>query len=79
MTKPARQTSDEGFSLVEVLISVAIMIFGVALFLRLIQTIFRPQKVHHRCPDCGLSRHDPDAVHCKHCGRTINIPTEGEW
>lgn len=61
------------------LMTVAIMIFGVALFLRLIQTIFRPQKVHHRCPDCGLSRHDPDAVHCKHCGRTINIPTEGEW
>lgn len=61
------------------LLTVLIMIFGVGLFLRLIQTIFRPQKVAYNCPDCGLSRHDPDAVHCKHCGRTINIPTEGEW
>ncbi|MFD1697258.1 potassium channel family protein [Roseibium aestuarii] len=61
------------------LMTVIIMIFGVALFLRLVQTIFRPNKVHYPCPDCGLSRHDPDAVHCKHCGRTIAIPTEGEW
>ncbi|WP_051241890.1 ion transporter [Stappia stellulata] len=61
------------------LLTVLIMIFGVGLFLRLVQTIFRPQKVAYDCPDCGLSRHDPDAVHCKHCGRTINIPTEGEW
>ncbi len=61
------------------LMTVAIMIFGVALFLRLVQTIFRPAKVHYPCPDCGLSRHDPDAVHCKHCGRVLNIPTEGEW
>jgi voltage-gated potassium channel len=59
-------------------LSVAIMVFGVALFLRLVQTIFRPQKVHLRCPDCGLNRHDPDAVHCKHCGRVIDIETEGE-
>jgi voltage-gated potassium channel len=61
------------------LMTVAIMIFGVALFLRLVQTIFRPVKVYSPCPDCGLSRHDPDAVHCKHCGRVVNIPTEGEW
>lgn len=58
-------------------LTVLIMIFGVGLFLRLVQTIFRPQKVIHKCPDCGLSRHDPDAVHCKHCGLTLNIPTEG--
>lgn len=60
------------------LLSVAIMIVGVALFLRLAQAIFRPPKVHHKCPDCGLSRHDPDAVHCKHCGNTIKIPSSGE-
>lgn len=59
-------------------LSVVIMVVGVALFLRLAQTIFRPQKVRHACPDCGLSRHDPDAVHCKHCGRTLKIETEGE-
>jgi voltage-gated potassium channel len=61
------------------LMTVVIMIFGVALFLRLVQTIFRPAKVNLSCPDCGLNRHDPDAVHCKHCGRILNIPTEGTW
>ena len=59
------------------LLAVLIMIFGVSLFIRLAQTLFRPQKVHYECPECGLSRHDPDAVHCKHCGAVINIPTEG--
>lgn len=59
------------------LLSVVIMIVGVGLFLRLIQTIFRPTKAHYACPDCGLNRHDHDAVHCKHCGRTIKIETEG--
>lgn len=60
------------------MLAVVIMIVGVGLFLRLIQTIFRPNKVRYPCPDCGLSRHDPDAVHCKHCGRTLNIETEGD-
>jgi voltage-gated potassium channel len=59
------------------LLAVLIMIFGVSLFLRLAQTVFRPQKVHYTCPTCGLNRHDADAVHCKHCGETLNIPTEG--
>jgi voltage-gated potassium channel len=61
------------------LLTVFIMIFGVALFLRLAQAIFRPFKVSFTCPDCGLTRHDPDASHCKHCGRTIRIETEGDW
>jgi hypothetical protein len=26
----------------------------------------------------GLLWHDPDAVHCKHCGRVLNIPNEGD-
>lgn len=60
------------------LLSVLIMVFGVALFLRLLQTIFRPHKVRYSCPQCGLNRHDPDAVHCKHCGTVIHIETEGE-
>lgn len=60
------------------LLSVLIMVFGVALFLRLLQTIFRPHKVRFSCPTCGLNRHDPDAVHCKHCGTVISIETEGE-
>ncbi|MFN3869814.1 MAG: potassium channel family protein [Hyphomicrobiaceae bacterium] len=60
------------------LISVAIMFFGVTLFLRLAQVLFRPPKVRFPCPDCGLQRHDPDAVHCKACGRMLNIPDEDE-
>ena len=59
------------------LLSVAIMIFGVSLFVRLIQVLFRPDKVDYVCPDCGLTRHDPDAVHCKHCGRVIHILNQG--
>lgn len=59
------------------LLAVFIMVIGVALFLRLVQTIFRPTKVRHSCPACGLSRHEPDAVHCKHCGRVLHIETEG--
>ncbi len=59
------------------LLSVLIMIFGVSLFIRLVQVVFRPAKLHHDCPQCGLSRHDADAVHCKHCGRVLKIPHEG--
>jgi len=59
------------------LLAVIIMIVGVALFIRLVQTIFRPSKVRHECLDCGLTRHERDAVHCKHCGRQLHIRTEG--
>jgi voltage-gated potassium channel len=59
------------------LLSIFIMIVGVGLFLRLIQAIFRPSKVRYECPVCGLLRHDPDAVHCKHCGKVLHIQTEG--
>jgi len=58
-------------------LAVLIMIFGISLFLRLIQTIFRPAKVRYRCPTCGLKRHDADAIHCKHCGTVLDIPSEG--
>lgn len=60
------------------LISVVVMIFGVTLFLRLAQVLFRPAKVRETCHRCGLSLHDRDAVHCKHCGELIHIATEGE-
>jgi voltage-gated potassium channel len=59
------------------LLSIIIMVVGVSLFLRLVQTIFRPAKVNFACPDCGLLHHDQDAVHCKHCGRVLNIPSDG--
>lgn len=60
------------------LLAVGIMVVGVALFFRLAQAAFRPAKVRYTCPNCGLNRHEPDAVHCKHCGQTINIATEGD-
>ena len=59
------------------MMAVLIMVFGISLFIRLVQTVFRPARVRYRCKECGLSRHDPDAVHCKHCGEVLNIPTEG--
>jgi len=59
------------------LLTIVIMVVGVTLFLRLARSIFRPTKVLFPCPDCGLQRHDTDAVHCKHCGRTLNILSEG--
>lgn len=59
------------------LLAVVIMVIGVALFVRLVQTIFRPSKVRYECDVCGLTRHDLDAVHCKHCGNELHIRTEG--
>jgi voltage-gated potassium channel len=59
------------------LLTVVIMLAGVTLFLRLAQTLFRPSKVRFTCPDCGLQRHEPDAVHCKACGTLLKIPDQG--
>ncbi|MFN3578361.1 MAG: potassium channel family protein [Tabrizicola sp.] len=59
------------------LLSVAIMIVGISLFLRLVQVVLRPPKAHFPCPVCGLRRHDYDAVHCKACGTVLNIPDDG--
>ncbi|HEV7290864.1 MAG TPA: ion channel [Devosia sp.] len=61
------------------LTSVVIMIMGISLFVRLAQAIFRPRKVHFPCPECGLQKHDPDAVHCKACGHILNIPNSGSY
>lgn len=59
------------------LITVAIMIFGVTLFLNLARVLFNSSKVRFKCPACGLQRHDRDAVHCKACGGLLNIPDDG--
>lgn len=58
------------------LVSIVIMLVGVTLFVRLGQAVFKPNKVSYPCPTCGLSRHDPDAVHCKACGEILCIPNE---
>ena len=60
------------------ILSIFIMVFGVGLFLQLLQALYRPDKVEQECPRCGLRLHDRDAIHCKHCGTTIHINTEGE-
>lgn len=59
------------------MISVLIMIFGVTLFFNLARALISPTKVRFPCPECGLQRHDVDAVHCKACGTLLNIPNEG--
>ena len=58
-------------------VSIAVMLMGISLFVRLAQLIFRPAKVNFPCPQCGLAKHEPDAVHCKACGHLLNIPDEG--
>lgn len=60
------------------LLSVFIMVVGVALFVQLARAIFQPSKIKYKCPECGLNRHEPDAIHCKHCGEPLKIETEGE-
>jgi voltage-gated potassium channel len=45
----------------------------------LAQAVFRPGgKVLFPCPQCGLQRHEPDAVHCKACGQVLNIPNDND-
>jgi voltage-gated potassium channel len=39
------------------------MIFGVTLFFNLARALINPNKVGFPCSDCGLQRHDADAVH----------------
>lgn len=60
------------------MLSIGVMFFGVTLFLRLAQVLFRPSKVRFECQTCGLILHDADAVHCKHCGAVVHIDTEGQ-
>ncbi|MCG7503891.1 potassium channel family protein [Mesorhizobium retamae] len=60
------------------LTAIVTMITGISLFVRLAQAVVRPGKVLFPCPQCGLQRHEPDAVHCKACGHVLNIPDEGD-
>jgi voltage-gated potassium channel len=34
--------------------------------------------VRYECPDCGLFLHENDAVCCKHCGKVLNIASDGD-
>jgi voltage-gated potassium channel len=60
------------------LLSMAVMLGGVSLFIGLIQSILKPHKVTFECPCCALNRHDPDAVHCKACGEILKLPNSGD-
>ncbi|MBP1881582.1 potassium channel family protein [Agrobacterium rubi] len=60
------------------LTSVVTMIVGISLFVRLAQSIVRPYKVMYPCEQCGLQRHEVDAVHCKACGHLLNIPNDND-
>ena len=55
-----------------------IMIFGASLFLKLATSLFKPKKVYFECHKCGLTHHEPDAIHCKHCGGLIHIQHPGD-
>lgn len=56
--------------------SIVLMLTGVTLFLRLAQVLFRPARMHVRCDRCGLDLHEPDALHCRHCGADLEIPPD---
>jgi len=57
---------------------IIIMLLGVTLFLRLLRALVTPvNKAEVECTNCGLTRHERDAVHCKHCGEVIYIENEG--
>jgi voltage-gated potassium channel len=60
------------------LLSIVMMIVGVSLFVRMVQVLIRPSRLHHRCSACGLSEHERDAVHCKRCGALLTPEPGGE-
>lgn len=59
-------------------LSIVIMVLGLTLFLRLLRAVAVPSgKAEVECETCGLTQHDLDAVHCKHCGSVMHIETTG--
>src|SRR6516165_4987641 len=54
------------------LLSIVMMLVGVSLFIRMLQVLFRPTRMHHECLSCGLSLHEGDAIHCRRCGTLLH-------
>jgi len=54
------------------LLAIVMMIVGVSLFVRMVQVLFRPRRMHHKCPSCGLSEHESDAIYCKRCATLLS-------
>lgn len=60
------------------ILAILVMVLGLSLFLQLLRALVEPDhKVECECETCGLTRHDRDAIHCKHCGAPVKITTEG--
>ncbi|MEP1198153.1 potassium channel family protein [Tateyamaria sp.] len=59
------------------LMAVTMMVVGVSLFVQFARAIFMPSKAFFECKKCGLTDHDIDASHCKHCGEIVKIRTHG--
>lgn len=59
------------------LLVIFIMIVGASIFLKLATSLFRAKKVFYECEECGLTHHEVDASHCKHCGEVVHIKTKG--
>ncbi|NJL50165.1 MAG: potassium channel family protein [Bacteroidales bacterium] len=53
------------------LLAIIVMIFGIGLFLNLVRAMLAPPQKHVTCEGCGLSRHEPDAAHCRRCGAAL--------
>ena len=60
------------------LLAILILVIGVALFLRLAQSVLLPAKVYLPCPNCGFEQHEQDALHCKRCGQALKEEAEEE-
>ncbi len=55
-------------TLFSILFGIAVIPYQIGV---LVKTIITGEKVDISCLECGLSRHDQDAVHCKHCGSVM--------
>jgi voltage-gated potassium channel len=53
------------------LFSIALMLAGIMLFVRLAQAVVAPHRRHVRCTGCGLNEHEPDARFCHACGTAL--------
>ena len=59
------------------LLAIVMMIVGVSLFVRMVQVLFRPKRMDHRCPSCGLSELESDAILGRRCGALLASELRG--
>ncbi len=51
--------------------SIVLMVAGISLFFGLAQKVFSPRRKIVPCSECGESRHELDASHCRMCGHLL--------